>query len=137
MRLPARRVWLRYATEARSTAPVDQMYCPARVAVGVLVLVGIGGVSSTCGPDRSSQPAHGAGFNVEKVQYKNVMFTVWDVGGQEKLRPLWEHYFNNTDALIFVVDTADRERLRAAADEFKVLLDSFMSSNFLLIQRNR
>lgn len=57
---------------------------------------------------------------MEKVQYKNVMFTVWDVGGQEKLRPLWKHYFNNTDALIFVVDTADRERLRAAADEFKV-----------------
>lgn len=37
------------------------------------------------------------GFNVEKVQYKNVVFTVWDVGGQEKLRPLWRHYFNNTD----------------------------------------
>jgi len=36
------------------------------------------------------------GFNVEKVQYKNVVFTVWDVGGQEKLRPLWRHYFNNT-----------------------------------------
>jgi Arf/Sar family protein len=41
-----------------------------------------------------------AGFNVEKVQYKNVVFTVWDVGGQEKLRPLWRHYFNNTDALV-------------------------------------
>ncbi|THU74554.1 hypothetical protein C4D60_Mb04t34600 [Musa balbisiana] len=40
-----------------------------------------------------------AGFNVEKVQYKNVIFTVWDVGGQEKLRPLWRHYFNNTDGL--------------------------------------
>ncbi|KAL6581632.1 hypothetical protein OROMI_007555 [Orobanche minor] len=39
------------------------------------------------------------GFNVEKVQYKNVIFTVWDVGGQEKLRPLWRHYFNNTDGL--------------------------------------
>uniref|UniRef100_A0A452YRI0 ADP-ribosylation factor n=1 Tax=Aegilops tauschii subsp. strangulata TaxID=200361 RepID=A0A452YRI0_AEGTS len=39
------------------------------------------------------------GFNVEKVQYKNVVFTVWDVGGQEKLRPLWRHYFNNTDLL--------------------------------------
>eukprot|EP01018_Ginkgo_biloba_P028585 Gb_41119 [translate_table: standard] len=39
------------------------------------------------------------GFNVEKVQYKNVQFTVWDVGGQEKLRPLWRHYFNNTDGL--------------------------------------
>lgn len=39
------------------------------------------------------------GFNVEKVQYKNVQFTVWDVGGQEKLRPLWRHYFNNTGDL--------------------------------------
>lgn len=42
------------------------------------------------------------GFNVEKVQYKNVMFTVWDVGGQEKLRPLWRHYFNNTDGLVII-----------------------------------
>lgn len=37
---------------------------------------------------------------MEKVQYKNVIFTVWDVGGQEKLRPLWRHYFNNTDGLV-------------------------------------
>ena len=60
------------------------------------------------------------GFNVEKVQYKNVLFTVWDVGGQEKLRPLWRHYFNNTDALIYVIDSADRERTARAAAEFKV-----------------
>lgn len=39
---------------------------------------------------------------MEKVQYKNVMFTVWDVGGQEKLRPLWRHYFNNTDGLVII-----------------------------------
>ena len=58
---------------------------------------------------------------MEKVQYKNVVFTVWDVGGQEKLRPLWRHYFNNTDALIFVVDTQDRDRIEKAATEFKVL----------------
>lgn len=45
-------------------------------------------------------PSPHVGFNVEKVQYKNVMFTVWDVGGQEKLRPLWRHYFNNTDGLV-------------------------------------
>lgn len=42
------------------------------------------------------------GFNVEKVQYKNVAFTVWDVGGQEKLRPLWRMYFSNTDALVII-----------------------------------
>jgi ADP-ribosylation factor protein 1 len=60
------------------------------------------------------------GFNVEKVQYKNVLFTVWDVGGQEKLRPLWRHYFNNTDGLIFVVDCRDRDRITRAASEFRV-----------------
>lgn len=63
---------------------------------------------------------YAAGFNVEKVQYKNVLFTVWDVGGQEKLRPLWRHYFNNTDGLIYVVDSQDRERVNRAASEFKV-----------------
>ncbi|XP_028201944.1 ADP-ribosylation factor 1-like [Glycine soja] len=40
------------------------------------------------------------------VEYKNVSFTVWDVGGQDKIRPLWRHYFQNTQGLIFVVDTA-------------------------------
>nr|GMC62401.1 ADP-ribosylation factor 1-like 2 [Ipomoea batatas]GMC87752.1 ADP-ribosylation factor 1-like 2 [Ipomoea batatas] len=44
------------------------------------------------------------GFNVEKVQYKNVIFTVWDVGGQEKLRPLWRHYFTNSDGLTIIRD---------------------------------
>jgi GTPase SAR1 family protein len=60
-----------------------------------------------------------AGFNVEKVQYKNVVFTVWDVGGQEKLRPLWKHYFKDTDALIYVVDCLDRDRIDRAKAEFQ------------------
>ena len=67
-----------------------------------------------------------AGFNVEKVQYKNVLFTVWDVGGQEKLRPLWRHYFNNTDGLIYVVDSQDRERVSKAASEFKARPATFL-----------
>ena len=37
-----------------------------------------------------------AGFNVENVEYKNISFTVWDVGGQDKFRPLWRHYYQNT-----------------------------------------
>ena len=36
------------------------------------------------------------GFNVETVEYKNISFTVWDVGGQDKIRPLWRHYYQNT-----------------------------------------
>nr|KAF6310079.1 ADP ribosylation factor 4 [Myotis myotis] len=52
------------------------------------------------------------GFNVETVEYKNICFTVWDVGGQDKIRPLWRHYFQNTQGLIFVVDSNDRERIQ-------------------------
>ncbi len=66
----------------------------------------------TPAPNRPKPPQTA---QVEKVQYKNVTFTVWDVGGQEKLRPLWRFYFTNTDALIFVVDSADRDRIGRAA----------------------
>ncbi|KAJ6975306.1 hypothetical protein NC653_031231 [Populus alba x Populus x berolinensis] len=72
------------------------------------------------------------GFNVEKVQYKNVVFTVWDVGGQEKLRPLWRHYFNNTDGLIYVVDSLDRERIGKAKAEFQVVYSERPSSKIHL-----
>merc|ERR1719215_1312982 len=41
-------------------------------------------------------------------------FTVWDVGGRDKIRPLWRHYYRQTDALIFVVDCNDRERMEDA-----------------------
>ena len=62
------------------------------------------------------------GFNVETVEYKNISFTVWDVGGQDKIRPLWRHYYNNTNGLIFVVDSNDRERVEDAKDElFRML----------------
>lgn len=37
------------------------------------------------------------GFNVETVQYKNINFTVWDVGGQHLVRPLWKHYYPGTN----------------------------------------
>lgn len=57
------------------------------------------------------------GFNVETVEYKNICFTVWDVGGQDRIRPLWRHYFQNTQGLIFVVDSNDRERIAEAERE--------------------
>lgn len=78
------------------------------------------------------------GFNVEKVQYKNVLFTVWDVGGQEKLRPLWRHYFQNTDGLIFVVDSQDRDRVHRAAQEFKSIIDDpLMRNSAILVFANK
>ncbi|XP_061252558.1 ADP-ribosylation factor 4 isoform X2 [Bos javanicus] len=49
------------------------------------------------------------GFNVETVEYKNICFTVWDVGGQDKIRPLWRHYFQNTqlrNILLYICATS-------------------------------
>lgn len=78
------------------------------------------------------------GFNVEKVQYKNVQFTVWDVGGQEKLRPLWKHYFSTTDGLIYVVDSLDRERIRKATAEFQAIVnDPLMRNSIILVFANK
>mmetsp|Transcript_36081 Transcript_36081/g.90552 ORF Transcript_36081/g.90552 Transcript_36081/m.90552 type:complete len:178 (-) Transcript_36081:144-677(-) len=62
------------------------------------------------------------GFNVETVSYKKINFTVWDVGGQDKIRPLWRHYYQNTQGLIFVVDSNDRDRMGEACDELHKML---------------
>ena len=62
------------------------------------------------------------GFNVETVEYKNIKFTVWDVGGQDKIRLLWRHYYQNTQGLIFVVDSSDKERVELAREELQRML---------------
>lgn len=59
------------------------------------------------------------GFNVETVEYKNITFTVWDVGGQATIRPLWRHYYQNTSAIIYVVDTNDPQRLAESREELE------------------
>lgn len=65
------------------------------------------------------------GFNVETVSpCKGVTFTVWDVGGQEKLRPLWRHFFQNTQGLIFVLDSSDLERISEARQELSNVLEN-------------
>nr|ACN36270.1 unknown [Zea mays] len=66
------------------------------------------------------------GFNVEKVQYKNVVFTVWDVGGQEKLRPLWRHYFNNTDALVITLVSVSQVKRHKFYSKLKFYIEVFM-----------
>ncbi|NWI22658.1 ARF5 factor, partial [Anhinga rufa] len=79
-----------------------------------------------------------AGFNVETVEYKNICFTVWDVGGQDKIRPLWRHYFQNTQGLIFVVDSNDRERVQESADELqKMLQEDELRDAVLLVFANK
>eukprot|EP00758_Cryptobia_borreli_P003220 Tbor_TRINITY_DN3618_c0_g1::TRINITY_DN3618_c0_g1_i1::g.329::m.329/K07937/ARF1; ADP-ribosylation factor 1 len=78
------------------------------------------------------------GFNVETVEYKNVKFHVWDVGGQEKLRQLWKHYYEGANAIIFVVDSNDRDRVGVAKNELERLLkDPMLSGATLLVLCNK
>merc|ERR1712199_119533 len=78
------------------------------------------------------------GFNVETVEYKNISFTVWDVGGQDKIRPLWRHYYQNTQGIIFVVDSKDRERVTEAKDELnRMLSEDELRDGVLLVLSNK
>jgi small GTP-binding protein len=78
------------------------------------------------------------GFNVETIEYKGLSMTMWDVGGQEKLRALWEHYFQGTDCLIFVVDSSDRERIEIAKEEFqRIVMDNELENAIVLVYANK
>lgn len=64
------------------------------------------------------------GFNVENVKYKNIDFDVWDVGGQDKMRPLWSSFYKNAKGLVFVVDSSDSERVQEAREELEQMLNA-------------
>ena len=85
------------------------------------------------------------GFNVETVKYKNIEFNMWDIGGQERIRPLWRHYYQNTDALIFIIDSSDKDRLcddnkyqyNVKYELNKLLEDDLLDKVSLLIYANK
>ncbi len=78
------------------------------------------------------------GFNVETVEYKKVNFTVWDVGGQDKIRLLWRHYYQNTQGIIFVVDSNDHDRVDDARDELqRMLAEEELKDAVLLVFANK
>ena len=79
-----------------------------------------------------------AGTKVETVEYKNINVTVWDVGGQDKIRPLWRHYYQGTQGLIFVVDSNDRDRVEDAKEELnKMLNEDEMRDAIVLVFANK
>ena len=63
------------------------------------------------------------GFNVETVQYKNLRFQVWDLGGQTSIRPYWRCYYQNTNAIIYVVDSCDVDRMGISRQELVAMLE--------------
>ena len=64
------------------------------------------------------------GFNVEIVEHDGVRMTIWDLGGQQKIRDCWKKYFLQAHGIIFVVDSADAERFEEAKTELQKMLSN-------------
>ena len=78
------------------------------------------------------------GFNVETVTYNNLKLQVWDLGGQSTIRPYWRCYYPNTNAIIYVVDSCDKERIHISKQELSTLLqESDLQGVPLLIFANK
>lgn len=82
------------------------------------------------------------GFNIEHVNFQTsrrvINFTCWDVGGRDKIRPLWRHYYTDQSALIFVVDCNDRDRMEQAKDSLEdMLTEEKLQGKPLLVFANK
>lgn len=62
------------------------------------------------------------GFNIKSIEAHGFKLHVWDIGGQKTIRKYWRNYYENTDALVYVVDSGDVERLDECQEELAVLL---------------
>lgn len=78
------------------------------------------------------------GFNVETLSHKNLTLACWDIGGQKKIRALWYHYFQGTDAVVFVIDSNDRHRIEEAKEElYHVMNHDLLVNAALLVYANK
>uniref|UniRef100_A0A2K6AKW3 ARF like GTPase 2 n=1 Tax=Mandrillus leucophaeus TaxID=9568 RepID=A0A2K6AKW3_MANLE len=62
------------------------------------------------------------GFNIKTLEHRGFKLNIWDVGGQKSLRSYWRNYFESTDGLIWVVDSADHQRMQDCQRELQSLL---------------
>ncbi|KAK6056312.1 ADP-ribosylation factor family protein [Cooperia oncophora] len=63
------------------------------------------------------------GFNMRKITKGNVTIKLWDIGGQPRFRSMWERYCRGVNAIVFMVDAADEDKLEASRNELMQLLD--------------
>ncbi|XP_046543375.1 ADP-ribosylation factor-like protein 3 [Haliotis rubra] len=73
------------------------------------------------------------GFNIKSVQSAGCKLNVWDIGGQRKIRPYWKNYFDNTDVLLYVIDSSDKKRFEETSEELKELLEEEKLSGVPLV----
>jgi ADP-ribosylation factor-like protein 3 len=63
------------------------------------------------------------GFNVKTVDSQGFKMNLWDIGGQQAIRPYWRNYYEGTDLLIYVIDSSDQRRLKETGVELSGLLE--------------
>ena len=63
------------------------------------------------------------GFNIKSLVHDGFKLNVWDVGGQREIRPYWKNYYEGTDALVYVIDSADIARLEEVSKELSELIN--------------
>ena len=68
---------------------------------------------------------HTIGFNVECVEYKKMIFSLWDLGGARETRSFWRFYYQETQAIIFVIDSSNQERFDEAREDLHRLLTEY------------
>ncbi|KFO25932.1 ADP-ribosylation factor-like protein 5A [Fukomys damarensis] len=92
-------------------------------------------------PDSMNEVVHTSptiGSNVEEIVINNTCFLMWDIGGQESLRSSWNTYYTNTEFVIVVVDSTDRERISVTREElYKMLAHEDLRKAGLLIFANK
>lgn len=78
------------------------------------------------------------GFNINTLEHRDFTLNFWDVGGQKSLRSYWRNYFECTDGLVWVVDSADKMRLGNCKAELEVLLqEERLAGATLLVLANK
>ncbi len=86
--------------------------------------------------DESVTASPNSGFNIVTVPYKKKLnFTLWDVSvsAKDTIRPLWRHFLVNTDAVMFVVDSSDRDGIRQARNTLHELFSDNAGDDGLTI----
>ena len=78
------------------------------------------------------------GFNIKSLMSNGFKLNVWDIGGQKSIRPYWRNYYDQTDALIYVIDSADTRRIEETGIELQQLMDEERLANVpLLVMANK
>ena len=78
------------------------------------------------------------GFNIEQVEYKGLTINAWDLGGQSSFRTLWHSYYESANAVVYIIDSADRDRFEESRRELEALMrHTELSSKPFLIFANK